>query len=147
MSRAVLCLPKGVPWGGASSGSCCSSLGHLSLQPMEKFCKPSGLHELGSDGEGRQGCFRQQWAQPCQSVGNHARANLEVEHSSQPLFSRVNPACFHTLSRSLASSEGSIPGKICPLNHITILIYIIISSAMYSQREEIGYKTSPKIHT
>ena len=42
-------------------------------------------------------------------------------------------------------SEGSIPGKACPLNHITILIYMIISSAVCSQREEISYKPSPKI--
>lgn len=99
---------------------------------------------LWSGGEQSQGCFRKP-----QALGRGAQVKPELQRSGPPPFSQADPAHSHPprCPWCQARDEGHIPGEVCPLNHTAVLIHIVISSAVHSQREEIIYKISPKIRT
>lgn len=73
----------------------------------------------------------------------HESSSVVQTHLAVP---QVDPASSRPLLPLWRQAREAFLEK-CLLNHSATLIYIIISSAVYSQREETSYKTSPEIHT
>lgn len=117
---------------------------HLSLQPAEKV--PHVPHwPWALEWWRTKSGMLQEAAGPWERCSGQTRAPAFRPASVFP--GRPSSLPPPVLSLCQARDEGHIPGKVCPLNHTAVLIHIVISSVVHSQREEIGYKISPKICT